>query len=123
MKNLLLALVTCVVIGVPLVAAAQVPAHPPRPIWRELGLSEARTVLGMRIKNEQGRDVGELDNLLIDTQSGRISHVVIGVGGFMGVGERKIVVGQAYDDPLSAHATSKRPAAPMPPPMHMVQTT
>ena len=50
-------------------------------IWRELGLSEARTVLGMRIKNEQGRDVGELDNLLIDTQSGRISHVVIGVGG------------------------------------------
>src|SRR5207249_1988448 len=51
MKNLLLALVTCVVIGAPLVAAAQVPAHPPRPIWRELGLSEARTVLGMRIKN------------------------------------------------------------------------
>ena len=25
--------------------------------------------------------------------------------------------------PLIAHATSKRPAAPMPPPMHMVQTT
>ncbi|HEY3097817.1 MAG TPA: PRC-barrel domain-containing protein [Methylomirabilota bacterium] len=92
MKDLLLALVTCVVVGVPLGVAAQAPARPPRPIWRELGLSEARTVLGMRIKNEQGRDVGELDNLLIDTQSGRISHVVIGVGGFMGVGEKKVVV-------------------------------
>jgi sporulation protein YlmC with PRC-barrel domain len=92
MKDLLLALVTCVVLGLPFAAAAQPPAGPSRPIWRELGLSEVRTVLGMRIKNEQGRDVGELDNLLIDTQSGRISHVVIGVGGFMGVGEKKVVV-------------------------------
>ena len=112
------------VAALPLAAAAQAPAPPrPLPVWCELGLNEVRHVLGMRIRNEQRREIGDIDNLLIDTQSGRISHVVIGVGGFMGVGERKIVVGQAYDDPLSAHATSKRPAAPMPPPMHMVQTT
>jgi hypothetical protein len=46
----------------------------------------------MRTRNEQGRDVGEVDNLLIDTQSGRISHVVVAVGGFMGLGEKKVVV-------------------------------
>jgi sporulation protein YlmC with PRC-barrel domain len=93
-KHLRVALVLSALVCAPLVASAQPPAPPAptRPIWRELRLSEARNVLGMRIKNEQGRDVGEIDNLLIDTQNGRISHVVVAVGGFMGVGEKKVVV-------------------------------
>jgi sporulation protein YlmC with PRC-barrel domain len=93
-KHLRVALVVPALVCAPLVASAQPPAPPAptRPIWRELRLSEARNVLGMRIKNEQGRDVGEIDNLLIDTQNGRISHVVVAVGGFMGVGEKKVVV-------------------------------
>jgi sporulation protein YlmC with PRC-barrel domain len=93
-KHLRVALVVLALVCAPLVASAQPPAPPAptRPIWRELRLSEARNVLGMRIKNEQGRDVGEIDNLLIDTQNGRISHVVVAVGGFMGVGEKKVVV-------------------------------
>jgi len=79
------------VAALPLAAAAQAPAPPrPLPVWRELGLNEVRHVLGMRIRNEQRREIGDIDNLLIDTQSGRISHVVIGVGGFMGVGEKKV---------------------------------
>ena len=94
MKHLRVALVLPALVCAPLVASAppQAPPAPTRPIWRELRLSEARNVLGMRIKNEQGRDVGEIDNLLIDTQNGRISHVVVAVGGFMGVGEKKVVV-------------------------------
>jgi sporulation protein YlmC with PRC-barrel domain len=93
MKELLRALVVCAIVGVPLAAAAQAPAPPrPQPIWRDLGLTEMRHVLGMRIINEHGREVGEIDNLLIDTRDGRISHVVIGIGGFMGVGEKKVVV-------------------------------
>jgi len=93
-KNLRAVLVVPALVCAPLVASAQPPAPPAptRPIWRELRLSEARNVLGMRIKNEQGRDVGEIDNLLIDTPNGRISHVVVAVGGFMGVGEKKVVV-------------------------------
>jgi sporulation protein YlmC with PRC-barrel domain len=93
-KHSRVALVVLALVCGPLVASAQPPAPPAptRPIWRELRLSEARNVLGMRIKNEQGRDVGEIDNLLIDTQNGRISHVVVAVGGFMGVGEKKVVV-------------------------------
>jgi sporulation protein YlmC with PRC-barrel domain len=94
MKTLRVALILAALVSFPLVASAQPAAPPPptRPVWRELRLSEARNVLGMRIKNEQGRDVGEIDNLLIDTQNGRISHVVVAVGGFMGVGEKKVVV-------------------------------
>ena len=88
------ALVTVALIAIPGSASAQTPAPPraPQPIWRELGLSEMRHVLGMPIRNEQGREVGEIDNLLIDTRDGRISHVVISLGGFLGMGEKKVVV-------------------------------
>jgi sporulation protein YlmC with PRC-barrel domain len=94
MKDLGVALVTFAFVCVPGVVSAQTPAPPraPQPVWRELGLSEMRHVLGMPVRNEQGREVGEIDNLLIDTHDGRISYVVIGLGGFMGVGEKKVVV-------------------------------
>jgi sporulation protein YlmC with PRC-barrel domain len=110
MKNLRVVLVMAVLIGAPIGLAAQTPAPPrvPQPVWRELGLSEVRHVLGMRIRNEQGREVGEIDNLLIDTRDGRISHVVIGVGGFMGVGEKKVVVPWAD---LKISSDGKRPMA------------
>jgi len=93
MKDVCVALVTLAVMYVPGLAAAQ-PAAPrvPQPAWRELGLTEMRHVLGMPIRNEQGREVGEIDNMLIDTRDGRISHVVVSVGGFMGLGEKKVVV-------------------------------
>jgi len=86
------ALVALALVCVPGLVFAQAPPRVPQPAWRELGLSEVRHVLGMRIQNEQGREVGEIDNLLIDTRDGRIGHVVIAVGGFMGVGEKKVVV-------------------------------
>jgi sporulation protein YlmC with PRC-barrel domain len=94
MKSLLGIVLVVSIVTVPLAACAQSSAapRPPQPVWRELGLSEARNVLGMRVRNEQGRDVGEIDNLLIDTQTGQISYVVVAVGGFMGVGEKKVVV-------------------------------
>src|SRR5439155_3016682 len=66
-KNLRAVLVVPALVCAPLVASAQpqAPPAPTRPIWRELRLSEARNVLGMRIKNEQCRAVVEIDNLLI----------------------------------------------------------
>jgi sporulation protein YlmC with PRC-barrel domain len=110
MNDLRVVLVMAALVCFPIVASAQTPAPPrtPLPAWRELGLSETRHVLGMRIRNEQGREVGEIDNLLIDTRDGRISHVVIGVGGFMGVGEKKVVVPWAD---LKIASDGKRPVA------------
>jgi sporulation protein YlmC with PRC-barrel domain len=93
MKYASVALVSFALMYVPGIGLAQTaPSKTSQPVWRELGLSEMRHVLGMPIRNEQGREVGEIDNLLIDTHDGRISHVVISVGGFMGVGEKKVVV-------------------------------
>jgi hypothetical protein len=63
------------------------------------------------VRNEQGRDVGEIDNLLIDTHTGRISHVVVAIGGFMGVGEKKVVV--PWSD-LTIESDGKRSIATLP---------
>jgi sporulation protein YlmC with PRC-barrel domain len=53
---------------------------------------EARKIIGMKVKNEQNKDVGEVDQLIVDPTSGKISHVVLGKGGVMGVGEQKLVL-------------------------------
>lgn len=52
----------------------------------------SRTVIGARVKNAEGKDLGEIDQLVIDPKSGQVSHAVIGVGGLAGVGETTVVV-------------------------------
>jgi sporulation protein YlmC with PRC-barrel domain len=56
------------------------------------GVHDTKDIIGTRIKNTEGKDIGEIDQLLVDTRSGRVTHAVIGVGGLMGVGEKKVVV-------------------------------
>ena len=64
-----------------------------RPAWRnEAGLHESSDIIGTRIKNTDGKEIGKIDKLLIDPQTGKVSHVVIGLGGMMGVGARDVVV-------------------------------
>jgi sporulation protein YlmC with PRC-barrel domain len=101
MKKLLVGLVA-VLFAAPLVVSAQTtrPADKPirdterdtkAPEWKRAGLHESKAIIGTRIKNAEGKDLGEVDQLLID-RNGKVSHVVIGLGGFAGVGEKKVVV-------------------------------
>ncbi|MBI2202250.1 MAG: PRC-barrel domain-containing protein [Candidatus Rokubacteria bacterium] len=52
----------------------------------------SNTMVGARVQNREGKDLGEIERLVIDAKSGRVSHVVVGVGGVAGVGEKKLVV-------------------------------
>ena len=61
------------------------------PVWKHGGQHETKDIIGTRIKNAEGKDVGEIDQLLID-RDGKVTHAVIGVGGLAGVGEKKVVV-------------------------------
>ncbi len=64
-----------------------------REAWRNTqGAVEASRVVGTRVRSADGRDLGEIDQLMIDPRSGRITHAVIGLGGFAGIGEQKVVV-------------------------------
>lgn len=64
-----------------------------RPAWQNRqGAVESRELVGMRVKTSDGRNVGEIAQLLVDPKNGQITHAVIGLGGFAGIGEQKVVV-------------------------------
>ena len=52
----------------------------------------ASTYIDRTIYNPAGDKVGEVNDLLVDQTSGAISAAVIGVGGFLGMGEKNVAV-------------------------------
>ncbi|MBM1170055.1 PRC-barrel domain-containing protein [Microvirga arabica] len=71
----------------PLVAPGPIHFLPRRNPW----VVRASDLLGERIYNPNGEDVGEVEDVLIN-RNGRIEALVIEVGGFLGIGERRIAV-------------------------------
>jgi sporulation protein YlmC with PRC-barrel domain len=73
--------------------AGETSTKAPRTAWSTpSNAMEAKQIIGMRVKNDQGKDVGEVDQLIVDPADGKISHVVLGRGGVLGVGEQKVVL-------------------------------
>ncbi|MFA5516985.1 MAG: PRC-barrel domain-containing protein [Desulfuromonadales bacterium] len=46
----------------------------------------------MKIQNQQGQQLGEVDEILVDMNQGRLAFVVLSGGGALGVGEDKYIV-------------------------------
>ncbi len=44
------------------------------------------------VENMQGENLGNIDTLIADVESGKITHAVVSVGGFLGVGDTLIAV-------------------------------
>jgi hypothetical protein len=51
----------------------------------------AEAILGQRVTDQEGKDIGRLVDVLVDA-NGEPQAAVIDFGGFMGVGNRKIAV-------------------------------
>jgi len=49
------------------------------------------TIIGTDIKNSADETIGEIDDVVVDSD-GKIQHVVVSVGGFLGVGTRYVAV-------------------------------
>jgi hypothetical protein len=49
----------------------------------------AADIIGMTVVSAEGEDIGEVDDLIFDDQQ-RLSGVVVGVGGFLGIGEKSV---------------------------------
>lgn len=100
----------------PVVLAALVMAPPVAPAAeRDADRSEwtvpggtvmSTTLIGARVKNREGKDLGEVERLVIDPKRGRVSHVIVGLGGLAGVGETKVVL------PWSAVVVGSDPSLP-----------
>lgn len=54
--------------------------------------SQVINVIGKRVSNEKGENLGVVDNVLVDPSTGQVSALVVGVGGFLGYGAYKYEV-------------------------------
>src|SRR6476661_8981554 len=55
------------------------------------GLWQGSKVIGLNVYNDQNEKIGSIKELMLD-KSGNIASAVIGVGGFLGMGERDVAV-------------------------------
>jgi sporulation protein YlmC with PRC-barrel domain len=67
------------------VSAIQFVTEQPASEWR------SRLFVGAAVQNAAGETVGDINDLIFD-HSGRISTAVLGVGGFLGMGEKNVGV-------------------------------
>lgn len=49
-------------------------------------------MIGMDVQNMKGEDLGEIEDLVMDTQTGKIRYAAISFGGFLGVGDKLFAV-------------------------------
>lgn len=56
------------------------------------GILSATTLIGDPVKNSAGEDLGELEDIMIDLESGRIDYAVIARGGILGIGDKLFAI-------------------------------
>ena len=73
------------------------------------GLWQGSKLISMNVYNEQNEKIGTIKELMVD-KSGNIASAVIGVGGFLGMGERDVAVKFAdlkwSNEPVRSSTTS-----------------
>jgi len=53
---------------------------------------KASGLLGMEVRNSENQKLGEIKDLVMEMNSGRVSYAVLSVGGFLGIGEKLIAL-------------------------------
>ena len=51
----------------------------------------AQNVIGSNVYNHQNEKIGDINDLVID-RDGKVKAIVVGVGGFLGIGERNVAI-------------------------------
>jgi sporulation protein YlmC with PRC-barrel domain len=52
----------------------------------------ASTLMDADVENAQGEDLGDIEDLVLDPQDGRVAYAVLSFGGFLGLGEKLFAV-------------------------------
>ncbi len=53
---------------------------------------QASNLIGAEVKTSADEDVGSVSDLIID-ENGQVAAIVVGVGGFLGMGEKNVAIG------------------------------
>jgi hypothetical protein len=64
---------------------------PPKSAVQSVPPEDAEAILGQRVTDQEGKEIGRLVDVLVDA-NGQPQAAVIDFGGFMGVGNRKVAV-------------------------------
>ena len=117
MRTLILGGLLASAMLVPALAQTSPPPAPPEPpavqstapkahageMWRSSKL------IGLSIYNDQNEKLGDISEILLD-KSGKADFVVIGVGGFLGIGQHDIMVEMSklkfVDEPVRTSSTT-----------------
>ena len=65
-------------------------------------INKADSLMGMEVRNLNDERLGEIKDIVIDWQSGKVGYIALAVGGFLGVGEKLVAI------PFSALTPSDR---------------
>lgn len=52
----------------------------------------ATTLIGDKVRNRQGEDLGKIEDLMIDLESGCVAYAVLSFGGVLGMGDKLFAV-------------------------------
>jgi len=89
--------------------AAPAATHPADAKIALKGNWRASKLMGLNVYNEANEKLGDINELLVD-KSGKINAVVIGIGGFLGMGEHDIAVSmdklKFVEEPVRTSSTS-----------------
>jgi len=58
----------------------------------KLGTLRARDLIGTEVRNLQDDDLGDVEDIIVNPSDGTASHLLVSVGGFLGVGEDFVAV-------------------------------
>jgi sporulation protein YlmC with PRC-barrel domain len=53
---------------------------------------KSQTIVGYKVKNPQGEDLGKIEDLALDPESGKVVYAVLSFGGFLGVGDKLFAI-------------------------------
>jgi sporulation protein YlmC with PRC-barrel domain len=75
----------------------------------------ASKLVGLAVYNESNEKLGDISELLLDN-TGKINAVIVGIGGFLGVGQHDIAVSfdqlKWVNEPIRTASSDRAPAAP-----------
>lgn len=59
---------------------------------RQLTLAGTADLAGSAVRNQDGDQIGEIEDLIVDVRKGELAYAIVGVGGFLGVGQKSVAV-------------------------------
>lgn len=52
------------------------------------GITSSHKLVGRKVENPQGEDLGKIEDVMIDTGEGKVVYAVLSFGGFLGLGSK-----------------------------------